>query len=113
MATATATATNATETAKANAQRADKATAELKTLTIENAKLIGKSDTLAEQLAKSEALTATQAEQINKLTAQVAKLEQIEKENAELKRMIENAKAEETKKTTRKQEKLINSVLID
>jgi chromosome segregation ATPase len=90
LATATANATQATKNAQEHAQRADQATAELKTLTIENAKLIGKSDTLAEQLAKSEALTATQAEQINKLTAQVAKLEQIEKENAELKRMIEN-----------------------
>ena len=37
-------------------------------------------------------MTATQAEKINLLTAQVAKLEQIEKENAELKRMIENNK---------------------
>ena len=90
LATATATATNATSSAQEHAQRADNAIAELQAVNIENAKLIGKSDTLAEQLAKSEALTATQAEQINKLTAQVAKLEQIEKENAELKRMIEN-----------------------
>lgn len=92
LATATANATQATKNAQEHAQRADQATAELKTLTIENAKLIGKSDTLAEQLAKSEALTATQAEKINLLTAQVAKLEQIEKENAELKRMIEGNK---------------------
>ena len=62
----------------------------MQAVNIENAKLIGKSDTLAEQLAKSEALTATQAEKINLLTAQLARLEQIEKENAELKRMIEN-----------------------
>ena len=40
--------------------------------------------------AKSEALTANQAEKITSLSAQVARLEQIEKENAELKRMIEN-----------------------
>ena len=92
LATATATATNATETSKANAQRADKATAELKTLTIENAKLIGTADTLKEQLTKYEATATAQAEKINLLTAQVAKLEQIEKENAELKRMIENNK---------------------
>ena len=92
LATAQATATNATETARGHAQRADQATAELKTLTIENAKLIGKSDTLAEQLAKSEALTATQAEKITSLSAQVARLEQIEKENSELKRMIESNK---------------------
>ena len=90
LATAQATATNATETAKGHSQRADQATAELKTLTIENAKLIGKSDTLADQLTKAETTATAQAEQINKLTAQVAKLEQIEKENAELKRMIEN-----------------------
>ena len=92
LATAQATATNATETAKGHSQRADQATAELKTLTIENAKLIGKSDTLADQLTKAETTATAQAEQINKLTAQVAKLEQIEKENAELKRMIENNK---------------------
>ena len=90
LATATANATTAQVQATEHAQRADKATAELKTLSIENAKLIGKSDTLAEQLAKSEALTATQAEKITSLSAQVARLEQIEKENAELKRMIEN-----------------------
>ena len=90
LATATANATTAQVQATEHAQRADKATAELKTLSIENAKLIGKSDTLAEQLTKVEATATTQAEQINKLTAQVAKLEQIEKENAELKRMIEN-----------------------
>jgi chromosome segregation ATPase len=99
LATAQATATNATETARGHAQRADQATAELKTLTIENAKLIGKSDTLADQLTKSEALNAIQAEKITSLTAQVAKLEQIEKENNELKRMIENAKEEQQKKT--------------
>lgn len=92
LATATATATNATETSKANAQRADKATAELKTLTIENAKLIGTADTLKEQLNKSEALTATQTAKIEHLTGHVARLEQIEKENAELKRMIESNK---------------------
>lgn len=98
LATAQATATNATETARGHAQRADQATAELKTLTIENAKLIGKSDTLADQLTKSEALNAIQAEKITSLTAQVAKLEQIEKENYELKRMIENAKDEQQNK---------------
>jgi chromosome segregation ATPase len=92
LATATANATTAQVQATEHAQRADKATAELKTLSIENAKLIGKSDTLAEQLTKAEALNSTYTEQINKLTAQVAKLEQIEKENAELKRMIENNK---------------------
>ena len=90
LATATATATNATSSAQEHAQRADNAIAELQAVNIENAKLIGKSDTLAEQLAKSEALTATQAEKITSLSAQVARLEQIEKENAELKRMIEN-----------------------
>lgn len=92
LATATANATTAQVQATEHAQRADKATAELKTLSIENAKLIGKSDTLAEQLTKAEALNSTYTEQINKLTAQVAKLEQIEKENAELKRMIEGNK---------------------
>ena len=90
LATAQATATNAQAQATEHAQRADLATAELQNTHIENAKLIGTADTLKEQLTKYEALTATQAEQINKLTAQVAKLEQIEKENAELKRMIEN-----------------------
>lgn len=90
LATATANATQATKNAQEHAQRADQAIAELQNTHIENAKLIGKSDTLADQLTKSEALTATQAEKINLLTAQVAKLEQIEKENAELKRMIEN-----------------------
>ena len=35
-------------------------------------------------------MTANQAEKITSLSAQVARLEQIEKENAELKRMIEN-----------------------
>lgn len=90
LATAQATATNAQAQATEHAQRADQATAELKTLSIENAKLIGKSDTLADQLTKAESLTATQAEKITSLSAQVARLEQIEKENAELKRMIEN-----------------------
>ena len=90
LATAQATATNAQVQATEHAQRADQATADLQAVNIENAKLIGKSDTLAEQLTKAEATATTQAEQINKLTAQVAKLEQIEKENAELKRMIEN-----------------------
>lgn len=103
LATATANATQATKNAQEHAQRADQATAELKTLTIENAKLIGKSDTLADQLTKSEALTATQAEKINLLTAQVAKLEQIEKENAELKRMIES-----NKKIDEKQQSLLD-----
>ena len=64
----------------------------MQAVNIENARLQGKSDTLADQLTKAESLTANQAEQINKLTAQVAKLEQIEKENAELKRMIEGNK---------------------
>ena len=101
LATATANATTAQVQATEHAQRADKATAELKTLSIENAKLIGKSDTLAEQLTKAEALNSTYTEQINKLTAQVAKLEQIEKENAELKRMIENnRKVDESKPPT-------------
>ena len=90
LATAQAAVTNATAQATEHAQRADQAIAELQVVNIENAKLIGKSDTLAEQLTKAEATATTQAEQINKLTAQVAKLEQIEKENAELKRMIEN-----------------------
>ena len=103
LATATANATQATKNAQEHAQRADQATAELKTLTIENAKLIGKSDTLAEQLTKAEATATTQAEQINKLTAQVAKLEQIEKENAELKRMIEN-----NRKVDEKQQSLLD-----
>lgn len=89
LATATANATQATKNAQEHAQRADQAIAELQNTHIENAKLIGKSDTLAEQLTKAEALNSTYTEQINKLTAQVAKLEQIEKENAELKRMIE------------------------
>nr|WP_309593735.1 DNA-binding protein [Moraxella osloensis] len=92
LATATANATQATKNAQEHAQRADKATAELQKAHIENAKLIGTADILKEQLTKSEALTATQAEKINLLTAQVAKLEQIEKENAELKRMIEGNK---------------------
>lgn len=92
LATAQATATNAQVQATEHAQRADKATAELQKAHIENAKLIGTADILKEQLTKSEALTATQAEKITSLSAQVAKLEQIEKENAELKRMIENNK---------------------
>ena len=92
LATATANATQATKNAQEHAQRADKATAELQKAHIENAKLISTADILKEQLTKSEALTATQAEKINLLTAQVAKLEQIEKENAELKRMIEGNK---------------------
>lgn len=83
LATAQATATNAQAQATEHAQRADQATAELKTLSIENAKLIGKSDTLAEQLTKAEATATAQANKIEALTAQVAKLEQIEKENAD------------------------------
>lgn len=90
LATATANATQATKNAQEHAQRADQTTAELKTLSIENAKLQGKSDTLAEQLTKAESLTATQTEKITSLSSQLARLEQIEKENAELKRMIEN-----------------------
>ena len=90
LATAQATATNAQAQATEHAQRADQATAELQNTHIENAKLQGKSDTLAEQLTKAESLTANQAEKITSLSAQVARLEQIEKENAELKRMIEN-----------------------
>ena len=92
LATAKANANQATETAKEHAQRADQATAELQNTHIENAKLQGKSDTLADQLTKAEALTATQAERITSLSSQLARLEQIEKENAELKRMIENNK---------------------
>ena len=46
------------------------------------------------------------AKEVGKVELLTAKLQQSEKENSELKRMIENAKAEETKKTTRKQEKL-------
>ena len=83
LATAIATATNATTQATEHAQRADQATAELKTLSIENAKLIGKSDILADQLTKAEARATAQANKIEALTAQVAKLEQIEKENAD------------------------------
>ena len=90
LATAQATATNAQAQATEHAQRADQAIAELQAVNIENARLQGKSDTLADQLTKSEALTANQAEKITSLSAQVARLEQIEKENAELKRMIEN-----------------------
>jgi len=92
LATAQATATNAQVQATEHAQRADQATADLQAVNIENAKLIGTADTLKEQLTKYEATTTTQAEKINLLTAQVAKLEQIEKENAELKRMIEGNK---------------------
>lgn len=103
LATAQATATNAQVQATEHAQRADQATADLQAVNIENAKLIGKSDTLAEQLTKAEATATTQAEQINKLTAQVAKLEQIEKENAELKRMIEN-----NRKVDEKQQSLLD-----
>lgn len=90
LATATANATQATKNAQEHAQRADKATAELQKAHIENAKLIGTADILKEQLTKSEALTANQAEKITSLSSQLARLEQIEKENAELKRMIEN-----------------------
>ena len=97
LATAQATATNAQAQATEHAQRADQAIAELQVVNIENAKLIGKSDTLAEQLTKAEATATTQAEQINKLTAQVAKLEQLERDNKELKRVIENAKNEQQK----------------
>ena len=97
LATAQAAVTNATAQATEHAQRADQAIAELQVVNIENAKLIGKSDTLAEQLTKAEATATTQAEQINKLTAQVAKLEQLERDNKELKRVIENAKNEQQK----------------
>lgn len=103
LATAQANANQATETAKEHAQRADKATAELQNTHIENAKLIGTADTLKEQLTKYEATTTTQAEKINLLTAQVARLEQIEKENAELKRMIES-----NKKIDEKQQSLLD-----
>ena len=99
LATAQATATNATSSAQEHAQRADQAIAELQVVNIENAKLIGKSDTLADQLTKAEATATAQANKIEALTAQVARLEQIEKENNELKRMIENAKEEQQKKT--------------
>ena len=85
LATATANATQATKNAQEHAQRADQAIAELQAVNIENARLQGKSDTLADQLTKSEALTANQAEKITSLSAQVARLEKIEKENAELK----------------------------
>lgn len=103
LATAQATATNATAQATEHAQRADQATADLQAVNIENAKLIGTADTLKEQLTKYEATTTTQAEKINLLTAQVAKLEQIEKENAELKRMIEN-----NRKVDEKQQSLLD-----
>lgn len=91
LATATANATQATKNAQEHAQRADQAIAELQAVNIENARLQGKSDTLADQLTKSEALTANQAEKITHFhgTAGNVRLEQIEKENAELKRMIE------------------------
>lgn len=98
LATAKANANQATETAKEHAQRADNAIAELQAVNIENARLQGKSDTLADQLTKSEALTATQANKIEALTAQVARLEQLERDNKELKRVIENAKNEQQKK---------------
>ena len=97
LATAQATATNATETAKGHSQRADQATAELQNTHIENAKLQGKSDTLAEQLTKAEATATAQANKIEALTAQVARLEQLERDNKELKRVIENAKNEQQK----------------
>ena len=97
LATAQATATNAQAQATEHAQRADQATAELKTLTIENAKLIGKSDTLADQLTKAETTATAQANKIEALTAQVARLEQLERDNKELKRVIENAKNEQQK----------------
>ena len=103
LATATTTANNVTATAQEHAQRADKATAELQNTHIENAKLIGTADTLKEQLTKYEATTTTQAEKINLLTAQLARLEQIEKENAELKRMIEN-----NRKVDEKQQSLLD-----
>ena len=97
LATAQAAVTNATAQATEHAQRADNAISELQAVNIENARLQGKSDTLAEQLTKAEATATTQAEQINKLTAQVAKLEQLERDNKELKRVIENAKNEQQK----------------
>ena len=103
LATAQANANQATETAKEHAQRADKATAELQNTHIENAKLIGTADTLKEQLTKYEALTATQAEKITSLSAQLARLEQIEKENNELKRVIES-----NKKIDEKQQSLLD-----
>ena len=97
LATATANATQATHTAQEHAQRADQATAELQNTHIENAKLQGKSDTLAEQLTKAEATATAQANKIEALTAQVARLEQLERDNKELKRVIENAKNEQQK----------------
>jgi chromosome segregation ATPase len=103
LATAQANANQATETAKEHAQRADQATAELQNTHIENAKLIGTADTLKEQLTKYEALTATQAEKITSLSAQLARLEQIEKENNELKRVIES-----NKKIDEKQQSLLD-----
>lgn len=103
LATATANATTAQVQATEHAQRADKATAELQNTHIENAKLIGTADTLKEQLTKYEALTATQAEKITSLSAQLARLEQIEKENNELKRVIES-----NKKIDEKQQSLLD-----
>jgi chromosome segregation ATPase len=103
LATAQATATNAQAQATEHAQRADLATAELQNTHIENAKLIGTADTLKEQLTKYEALTATQAEKITSLSAQLARLEQIEKENNELKRVIES-----NKKIDEKQQSLLD-----
>ena len=103
LATATANATQATKNAQEHAQRADQAIAELQAVNIENARLQGKSDTLADQLTKSEALTANQAEKITSLSAQVARLEQIEKENNELKRVIES-----NKKIDEKQQSLLD-----
>ena len=92
LATAIANATQATQNAQEHAQRADNAISELQAVNIENARLQGKSDTLAEQLTKTESTIDTQNAKIEALTAQVARLEQIEKENSELKRMIESNK---------------------
>lgn len=103
LATATANATTAQVQATEHAQRADQATADLQAVNIENAKLIGTADTLKEQLTKYEALTATQAEKITSLSAQLARLEQIEKENNELKRVIES-----NKKIDEKQQSLLD-----
>lgn len=93
----TTTAEAAQQQAHEHAQRADQATADKTALSIENARLTGKADTLTEQLNKAETTQATQAERLEKLTAKVAQLEQLERENKELKRMIENAKAEQEK----------------
>ena len=97
LATANAQATTAQAQADHHAQRADKATAELTNANTENARLQGKNETLTEQLTKAETTTANQVEKINQLTAQVVQLEQVQRENTELKRMIENAKAEQEK----------------